>query len=154
LRRLPKLHTHRWHSPATVVWRERWFRIQVIRTNLKRGTVMKTLATIAVASMLVLAQASGIQAQSPPSGPGSASGGAPSAASPNQVPSGGTIQSTTPPVNTGPAATSSSGTVGQSGRSIQPQEPSNLLQDPKEDPIVRESEHEVSRRIKSICKGC
>ncbi len=115
---------------------------------------MKTLATVAVASMLVLAPASWAQAQSPPNGPGTASGAAPSAANPNRVPSGGTLQSTTPPVNTGPAATSSSGTVGQSGRFTQPQEPSTRLLDPKEDPIVQQSEHEVSRRIKSICKGC
>ncbi len=115
---------------------------------------MKTLATITVASMLMVAQASWVQAQSPPSGPGAASGAAPSAASPTQVPSGGTVESTTPPINKGPAATSSSGTIGQSGRHIQPQEPSTRLQDPKEDPVVQQSEHEVSRRIKSICKGC
>jgi hypothetical protein len=141
---------------------------------------MKTLTTMAVASVLVLAPVGWAQAQS---GPGTAGAGnaaatsssvgggtptqsgtaagstnpgninvpvpeaaAPPLASPNQVPSGGTVQSTRPPGNQGPAATGS-GTVGQSGRAAR-------LQDPKEDPIVQQSEHEVSRRIKSICKGC
>jgi hypothetical protein len=121
--------------------RELRFLVQVVRANLKRGTAMKTLATIiAIASALFLAQAGSVLAQSP-GGPG-------------QAPPGGTTQSTMPPGNQGPAATSSSGTVGQSGRYAQPQEPTTRLKDPKEDPVVRETEQEVSKRIKNICKGC
>ena len=140
---------------------------------------MRTLTTIAVASMLILAPASWAQAQSgpgtagagnaaaasgsvgggTPTQPGSAAGSTnpgninvptpeaapPPQASPNQVPSGGTVQSTVPPGNRGLAT--GGGTVGQSSRATR-------LQDPKEDPVVQQSEHEVSRRIKNICKGC
>ncbi len=64
-------------------------------------------------------------------------------------PSGGAAQSTAPgsTVGTNRTPASSGTTVGRSGRAAQ-------LKDPKEDPIVRETEQEVSKRIKSICKGC
>jgi hypothetical protein len=93
---------------------------------------------IAIASALVLAQATWALAQTAPGGP---------APNTSQSPTGGLLQSTTPPATQGPGATSSSGTVGQSRRPTQ-------LEDPKQDPVVRETEQEVSRRIKSICKGC
>jgi len=67
------------------------------------------------------------------------------AANPNQVPSGGSVKSTTPPAGGRPVAPGS--TVGQSGRTPR-------LQDPKQDPVVQQSEEEVSKRIKNICKGC
>jgi hypothetical protein len=65
-----------------------------------------------------------------------------------QSPSGARVQSTTPPpANQAPVAAGGGRTVGQSRAGAD-------LKDPKEDPIVRESEQEVSRRIKNICKGC
>jgi hypothetical protein len=69
----------------------------------------------------------------------------PPATTTGQAPSGGTVQSTVPP--TPPGTSASGSTVGQSTRATR-------LQDPKEDPVVRETEQEVSRRIKSICRGC
>jgi hypothetical protein len=127
------------------------------------GHAMKSKTNItAIASALFLAQATCALAQTAPGGTsvppsGSAPGvtnpgppaqrAAPPTASPSQAPSGAAVQSTTPPANTGPAATGSSGTVGRSGR------PANL-EDPKEDPVVQETEREVSKRIKSICRGC
>lgn len=112
------------------------------------GTTMKT-AAIAVASALLLSQITCAFAQTEPSAGNSPGGGAPSppAASPSPAPLGEAVRSTTPPANQGTAATGSSGTVGQSRRATR-------LDDPKLDPIVRETEREVSRRIKSICKGC
>jgi hypothetical protein len=64
-----------------------------------------------------------------------------------QSPSGTNVPSTTPPRANQPAAAGGGRTVGQSRGGAE-------LKDPKEDPIVRESEQEVSRRIKNICKGC
>jgi hypothetical protein len=80
---------------------------------------------------------------------GTTTGTAPAASS--TQPSGSST-ATPGPGTRGPADTTSSGTVGQSGlrqpgRDVQ-------LQDPKQDPVVRETEQEVSKRIKSICKGC
>lgn len=144
---------------------------------------MKTMASVvAVTSVLFLSQATLAFAQLAPSGPGTAgganaaaasgsgtptqpgiaagstnpgninvappSGAAPPAANPNQVPSGATVlQSTTPPpANQGPATASGSGTVGQSRRAVN--------EDPQPDRLVEESEREVARRIKNICRGC
>jgi hypothetical protein len=105
----------------------------------------KTTYIVAIASALFLVQASFALAQLSPSGPGTANPGAPGL-TPSQPPSGRAVQSTTP-TNQGPAATSSGGTVGRSGRATR-------LEDPKEDPVVQETEREVSKRIKNICKGC
>src|SRR5262245_35211161 len=59
-----------------------------------------------------------------------------------QSPSGARDQSTTPPsANRPPAAAGGGRTVGQSRAGAD-------LKDPKEDPTVRESEEEVSKRIK------
>jgi hypothetical protein len=52
-----------------------------------------------------------------------------------------------PPITQRPAAAGGSRTVGQSGRATN-------LRDPKEDPVIQQTEQEVSKRIKSICKGC
>ena len=62
------------------------------------------------------------------------------------MPSGGTVQSTTPPGNQLPAASSGGRTVGQAGRASTVEE--------KSDPRVEETGREVSRRIRSICRGC
>lgn len=142
---------------------------------------MKSILSIAAASGIIVAQASWALAQTTTGGPGTAGAGnaaaasggvtptqpgtgpgttnpgninvpppdapAPPAAGATQAPPPSpTVQSTTPPSNRGTAA-AGGGTVGQSGRTTR-------LQDPKEDPEVRESEEEVSRRINSICKGC
>ena len=115
------------------------------------GSAMKSKARIkasiiALASALFVSQAGWAFAQSAPGGPGTAGGGTPPAANPDQMPSVGSNQSTTPPGTQGPAAASSSGTVGRST-------PASKVEQ-KPDPIVEESEREVSRRIKSICRGC
>lgn len=109
----------------------------------------KTACVVAISLLLGPALPAAAQSSSGGTGTsGTTTGTAPNA-NPSQSP-GGTAQSG--PGTRGPADTTSSGTVGQSGlrqpgRDVQ-------LQDPKQDPIVRESETEVSRRIKSICKGC
>lgn len=111
------------------------------------GSAMKSKASIiALASALFVSQASWAFAQSAPGGPGTTGGGTPPAAKSNQMPSVGSNQATTPPGTQGPAAASSSGTVGRSTQASKVEQ--------KPDPIVEESEREVSRRIKSICKGC
>ena len=106
------------------------------------------ISIVAVMSALVLVSpvAFGQSSSSTP-------GGSPSTANPNPVPSGGMPQSTTPPATQLPAASGggrriapSGQTVGQAGRTSQIDE--------KPDPRVEETEREVSRRIKSICKGC
>jgi hypothetical protein len=63
-----------------------------------------------------------------------------------QSPSGARVQSTTPPRTTQAPAAAGGSTVGQSRGA--------KLRDPKEDPTVMDSEQEVSKRIKNICKGC
>ena len=73
-------------------------------------------------------------------------GSPPPSADPNQVPStgGAASQSTTPP----------SGTVGFAGSKI-PGHTGLISQVPTEtSPAVEDSEKEVSRRIKNICRGC
>ena len=103
---------------------------------------------MAIASALFLAQATWAGAQTAPSGSGTAGSAATPAPNTNLPPSSAG-QSTPPPTTQGPAGTSSSGTVGQSPRA------SKLdVDDPKSDPVVQQTEKEVSRRIKSICKGC
>lgn len=72
-------------------------------------------------------------------------------ASPNQVPSGTTVQSTTPPRTQAPVAGGGGRTVGQSNRADADEIDEA---DPRKSPIVQESEREVSKRIKSICRGC
>ena len=143
---------------------------------------MTSIMSVTVASALFLASAGWALAQTTTGGPGTAGAGNAAAASggvtptqpgtaagttnpgninvpppdaPAPPPTGATqapppsptVQSTTPPPTRGPAA-AGGGTVGQSGGAT------TRLRDPKEDPEVRESEEEVSRRIKSICKGC
>jgi hypothetical protein len=120
----------------------------------KRGHAMKSRTNIiAIAAVLFLSHTTLVLAQTGPGGPGTGGGAstqpgtAPGTTNPGIVPPGGTLQSTTPPAtNQGPGATSSSGTVGRSSKASTVEE--------KSDPVVEESEREVSRRIKSICKGC
>jgi hypothetical protein len=103
------------------------------------------MTTAAIALALLLSSATlGLAQTSPGAGGGT---NLPPAASPGQAPSDRTAPATSTPTNPGPGARSSSGTVGQSHGSTR-------LADPNTDPIVQESEREVSRRIKSICKGC
>ena len=67
-------------------------------------------------------------------------------ASPNQVPStaAATGQSTTPP----------SGTVGMTTGRIPGHTGRVSTVEEKSDPVVEETEKEVSKRIKNICRGC
>ena len=67
-------------------------------------------------------------------------------ANPNQVPStaGATGQSTTPP----------SGTVGMTTGRVPGHTGRVSTVDEKSDPVVEETEKEVSKRIKNICRGC
>jgi hypothetical protein len=109
----------------------------------------KTACVVAIGLLLGAAIPAAAQSSSTTAGSSGTTTGTAPAASPAQ-PSGGGAQSDPGP--RGPGATSSSGTVEQSGlkqpgRDVQ-------LQDPKQDPVVQESEHEVSKRIKNICKGC
>ena len=103
------------------------------------------VSIVAIVSAIVLSPPAAFgQSGGTVGGPG---GGAQSTQPGNTTnPSGGTVQSTTPPGAQLPAASSGGRTVGQAGRTSTVEE--------KPDPRVEETEREVSRRIKSICKGC
>ena len=90
----------------------------------------------------VLAQGSGQG-----SGPATAGGSAEPSANPNQTPptSGAENRPATPP---------GGGTVGMGGSRIPGHTGQVSTVEAKPDPVVEQSEKEVSRRIKSICRGC
>ena len=94
---------------------------------------MKTLASFALFAALLTSPATFAQAPAPTSPP----------VTTGVSPSGAMVES---PTTQRPPEAPGGRTVGQSRGTD--------LQDPKLDPVVRESEQEVSRRIKSICKGC
>jgi hypothetical protein len=98
------------------------------------GPPMKTIASFALFAALLTSPATLAQAPAP----------TPPPVTTGVSPSGARIE---PPNAQRPPEAPGGRTVGQSTRGAD-------LQDPKLDPVVRESEQEVSRRIKSICRGC
>jgi hypothetical protein len=102
--------------------------------------------TVIPAIALALLIAGGLQAFAQGSSPGTAGGSSPPSANPNQVPS-------TSPAENRPV-TPSGGTVGMGGSRIPGHTGQVSTVEVKPDPVVEQSEKEVSRRIKSICRGC
>jgi hypothetical protein len=102
----------------------------------------------AIVLILLVTGAPQVLAQGP--GPGATGGSAPPAAPSNQASPapGGQNATATPPSG------STVGTTGTGGSRIPGHTGQVSTVEVKPDPIVEQSEKEVSRRIKSICRGC
>ena len=116
-------------------------------TRKSPNTRLPRIAIPAIALVFLIACAPQVLAQGSKLRPGTAGGSAQPSASPNQTPSpsGAENRPATPP---------GGGTVGMGGSRIPGHTGQVSTVEVKPDPVVEQSEKEVSRRIKSICRGC
>ena len=114
-------------------------------TRKSPNTRLPRIAIPAIALTLLIACGPQVFAQG--SSPGTTGGSAQPSANPNQTPA-------TPGAENRPATPPGGGTVGMGGSRIPGHTGQVSTVEAKPDPVVEQSEKEVSRRIKSICRGC